>query len=37
LLDFNLPVIIPNAAITCIHVYYLFIRKDKEVKREVND
>jgi uncharacterized membrane protein len=37
LLNFNLPVIIPNAAITCIHVYYLFIRKDREVKREMND
>ena len=37
LLDFNLPVIIPNAGITCIHVYYLFIRKDGEVKRKMND
>ena len=37
LLDFNLPVIIPNVAITCIHVYYLFIRKDMEIKRKMND
>jgi hypothetical protein len=26
LLDFNLPIIIPNAFITCIQVYYLFIK-----------
>ena len=37
LLDFNLPVIIPNAGITCIHVYYLFIRKDGEAKTKMND
>ena len=36
LLDFNLPIIIPNACITCIHVYYLFIKKDVEVKRKMN-
>jgi hypothetical protein len=28
LLDFNLPIIIPNAFITCIQFYYLFIKKD---------
>ena len=34
LLDVNLPVIIPNVGITCIHVYYLFIRRDKEVQKK---
>jgi len=34
LLDVNLPVIIPNVSITCIHVYYLFIRRDKEVLKK---
>ena len=28
LLDFNLPIIIPNAFITCIQFYYLFIKKE---------
>jgi hypothetical protein len=28
LLDVNLPVIIPNAFITCIQFYYLFIKKE---------
>lgn len=28
LLGFNLPIIIPNAFITCIQFYYLFIKKD---------
>lgn len=27
LLDFNLPIIIPNVFITCIQFYYLFIKK----------
>lgn len=27
LLNFNLPVIIPNVFITCIQFYYLFIKK----------
>jgi len=29
LLDFNLPIIIPNAFITCIQFYYLFIKKEQ--------
>lgn len=32
LLDMNLPIIIPNAFITCIQLYYLFIRKEKKVQ-----
>ena len=28
LLDVNLPIIIPNAFITCIQFYYLFIKKE---------
>jgi hypothetical protein len=28
LLDMNLPIIIPNAFITCIQFYYLFIKKE---------
>ena len=28
LLNFNLPIIIPNVFITCIQFYYLFIKKD---------
>lgn len=28
LLDTNLPIIIPNAFITCIQSYYLFIKKE---------
>lgn len=28
LLDYNLPVIIPNVFITCIQFYYLFIKKE---------
>jgi hypothetical protein len=31
LLDLNLPIIIPNAFITCIQFYYLFIRKEKKM------
>ncbi len=31
LLDMNLPIIIPNAFITCIQLYYLFIRKEKKI------
>ena len=34
LLNNNLPIIIPNVFITCIQVYYLFIKKmDDEKKR----
>lgn len=29
LLNVNLPIIIPNVFITCIQVYYLFIKKEK--------
>ena len=29
LLDVNLPIIIPNAFITCIQFYYLFIKKEQ--------
>jgi hypothetical protein len=29
LLDKNLPIILPNTFIACIHIYYLFIRKSK--------
>lgn len=32
LLNMNLPIIIPNAFITCIQLYYLFIRKEKKVQ-----
>lgn len=32
LLDMNLPIIIPNAFITCIQLYYLFIRKEKKIQ-----
>ena len=32
LLDMNLPIIIPNAFITCIQLYYLFIRKEKKIE-----
>ena len=32
LLDMNLPIIIPNAFITCIQLYYLFIRKEKNIQ-----
>jgi len=28
LLDVNLPIIIPNVFITCIQVYFLFIKKE---------
>jgi hypothetical protein len=28
LLNFNLPIIIPNIFITCIQFYYLFIKKE---------
>jgi hypothetical protein len=37
LLDFNLPVIIPNVSIACIHVYYLFIRDAENIKEKVNE
>ena len=30
LLNFNLPVIIPNFVIVCIQLYHLFIRKEKK-------
>ena len=32
LLNMNLPIIIPNAFITCIQLYYLFIRKEKKIE-----
>lgn len=32
LLEMNLPIIIPNTFITCIQLYYLFIRKEKKVQ-----
>ena len=31
LLDFNLPIIIPNAFITCIQFYYLVIKKESKL------
>ncbi|HLF47289.1 MAG TPA: hypothetical protein VI548_12750 [Chitinophagaceae bacterium] len=31
LLNVNLPIIIPNAFISCIQVYYLFIRKENRI------
>ena len=34
LLNNNLPIIIPNVFITCIQVYYLFIRKADAGKKE---
>ena len=35
LLNNNLPIIIPNVFITCIQVYYLFIKKmDDEKKKD---
>ena len=33
LLDVNLPIIIPNAFITCIQFYYLFIKKEDTGKQ----
>jgi hypothetical protein len=33
LLNVNLPIIIPNAFITCIQFYYLFIKKDDTGKQ----
>jgi hypothetical protein len=30
LLNFNLPIIIPNVFITCIQFYYLFIKKENK-------
>ena len=35
LLNNNLPIIIPNVFITCIQVYYLFIRKTDAGKKEM--
>ena len=31
LLNVNLPIIIPNVFISCIQVYYLFIRKENRI------
>lgn len=31
-LDFNLPIIIPNVFITCIQIYYLFIKKSTKIE-----
>jgi len=34
LLDVNLPIIIPNVFITCIQVYFLFIKKEEKKPAE---
>jgi len=34
LLDVNLPIIIPNVFISCIHLYYMFIKKEEKKPAE---